>query len=145
MNDIIFKDGYFNSFEKMSDLLLKLFEKAKQKKILDDEFISFLESIFPDKSIDVIETLKRGITKYIYEPSNRIVWSAMGTNQEHFLYPKLFCSCQDFYKNVVIHKKRNYCKHILAQIISEGFKTFKEVKLKETKFKDLVKELKLNI
>ena len=129
----------------MSDLLLKLFEKAKQKKMLDDEFISFLESIFPDKSIDVIETLKRGITKYIYEPSNRIVWAAMGTNQEHFLYPKLFCSCQDFYKNVVIHKKRNYCKHILAQIISEGFKTFKEVKLKETKFKDLVKELKLNI
>lgn len=145
MNDIIFKDGYLNSFEKMSDLLLKLFEKAKHKKMLDDEFISFLESIFPDKSIDVIETLKRGITKYIYEPSNRIVWTAMGTNQEHLLYPKLFCSCQDFYKNVVINKKRNYCKHILAQIISEGFKTFEEVKLKENKFKDLVEELKLNI
>lgn len=145
MNDIIFKDGYFNSFEKMSDLLLTLFEKAKHKKMLDDEFIAFLESIFPDKSIDVIETLKRGITKYIYEPSNRIVWTAMGTNQEHLLYPKLFCSCQDFYKNVVINKKRNYCKHILAQIISEGFKTFKEVKLKENKFKDLIKELKLNI
>ena len=138
MNDIIFKDGYFNSFEKMSDLLLTLFEKAKHKKMLDDEFIAFLESIFPDKSIDVIETLKRGITKYIYEPSNRIVWTAMGTNQEHLLYPKLFCSCQDFYKNVVINKKRNYCKHILAQIISEGFKTFKEVKLKENKFKDLI-------
>lgn len=129
----------------MSDLLLKLYEEAKQKKMLDDDFISFLESIFPDKSIDVIETLKRGITKYFYEPSNRIVWTAMGTNQEHLIYPKLFCSCQDFYKNVVIKKKRNYCKHILAQIISDGFKSFKEVKLEENKFKDLVKELKLNI
>ena len=65
----------------MSDLLLTLFEKAKHKKMLDDEFIAFLESIFPDKSIDVIETLKRGITKYIYEPSNIIVWTAMVTNQ----------------------------------------------------------------
>jgi predicted nucleic acid-binding Zn finger protein len=129
----------------MLDLLLKLFEEAQQKQMLDDDFISFLESIFPDKSIDVIESLRRGITKYIYEPSNRIVWTAMGKNQEHLVYPKLFCSCQDFYKNVVINKKRNFCKHILAQIISEGFKSFKEVKLNEKNFKDLIKELKLNI
>jgi len=128
-----------------NELLLKLFEKAKQKKILDEGFITFIDSIFPDKSVDVIETLKRGITKYVYEPSNRIVWTAMGKNQEHLLYPKIFCSCQDFYKNVVISKKRNYCKHIIAQIISEGFKNFKEIKLKDNKFKDLVKELKLNI
>jgi len=145
LNDSIFKDGYFNSFEKMSDLLLKLFEEAKKKKMLDDEFISFLESIFPEKSIDVIESLKRGITKYIYEPSNRIAWTVMGTNQEHLIYPKLFCSCQDFYKNVVVNKKRNYCKHILAQIISEGLKNYKEVKLEESKFKELVKDLKLVI
>ena len=146
LNDTIFNDGYFNSFEKMSeDLLSKLFEKAKHSIIMDEDFISYIESIFPDKSLDVIETLKRGITKYIYEPSNRTVWTAMGANQEHLLYPKLFCSCQDFYKNVVVHKKRNYCKHILAQLISEGFKNFKEIKLEENKFKDLVKDLKLNI
>ncbi|MFX0027900.1 MAG: SWIM zinc finger family protein [Candidatus Hermodarchaeota archaeon] len=127
------------------DLLLKLSEKAKQKKILDKGFISFIESIFPDKSIDVIETLKRGITRYTYKPSNRIVWTAMGENQEHLIYPKLFCSCQDFYKNVVVNKKRNYCKHILAQIISEGFNNYKEVELEESKFNELFKEFKLNI
>lgn len=142
MNDIIFKDGFFKM---SSDLLLKLFKKAKQKKTLDEEFISYLEGIFPDKSSDVIETLKRGITKYIYEPSNRIVWTAMGTNQEHLIYPKLFCSCQDFYKSVVIQKKRNYCKHLIAQIISEAFNNFKEIRQDDTKFKDLVKELKLII
>ena len=127
------------------DLLLKVFEKAKQKQIMDKDFISFIESIFPDKSNDVIEVLKRGITKYTYKPSNRIVWTAMGKNQEHLIYPRLFCSCQDFYKNVVVHKKRNFCKHILAQVISEGFNKFHEKKLEESKFKKLVKDLKLNI
>jgi len=34
------------------DLLLKVFEKAKQKQIMDKDFISFIESIFPDKSND---------------------------------------------------------------------------------------------
>ena len=125
------------------DLLLKVFEKAKQKRLIDEDFISFIESIFPDKSKDVLEVLKRRITKYTYKPSNRIVWTAMGKNQEHLIYPRLFCSCQDFYKNVVVHKKRNFCKHILAQVISEGFNKFHEKKLEESKFKELVKDLKL--
>jgi len=126
------------------DLLLKVFKKAKHKQLIDEDFISFIESIFPDKSTDVIEAMKRGITKYIYQPSNRIVWTAMGRNQEHLIYPRLFCSCQDFYKNVVVHKKRNFCKHILAQVISEAFNEFKEKRLEDNKFKALIRELKLN-
>ncbi|MHA2128151.1 MAG: hypothetical protein ACXACO_05785 [Promethearchaeota archaeon] len=31
------------------DFLLKVSEKAKQKKLLDEEFMSFLEGRFPDK------------------------------------------------------------------------------------------------
>lgn len=127
------------------DLLLKVFEKAKQKKLLDEEFMSFLESIFPDKSPDVIEVLKRGITRYIYKPSNRIVWTAMGKNQEHLVYPNSFCSCQDYYKNVVINRKRDFCKHILAQIIGEALNNFKQIVLNDNKFKDIVRDLKLHI
>ncbi|MFX0083784.1 MAG: hypothetical protein ACFE94_18690 [Candidatus Hodarchaeota archaeon] len=127
------------------DLLIKIFEVAKQKQIIDEDFISFLESIFPDKSNDVIEVLKRGITKYIYQPSNRIVWTAMGQNQEHLIYPRLFCSCQDFYKNVVVYRKRIFCKHIIAQVISEAFNEFITKELEDSKFKELVRELKLNI
>ncbi|MHA2180710.1 MAG: hypothetical protein ACXAAH_04720 [Promethearchaeota archaeon] len=124
---------------------MKLFEKSKQKKLIDEDFISFIESVFPDKSSDVMETLKRGITKYIYKPSNRVVWGAMGTNQEHLIYPKIFCSCQDFYKSVVVNRTRNFCKHLVAQIISEGLNDFKEITLPDEKFKEFVNELKLNI
>ncbi|MFX1303921.1 MAG: hypothetical protein ACFFBV_03760 [Promethearchaeota archaeon] len=127
------------------DLLLDVFQKATKKKEIDDEFISFLENIFPGKSTNVLDVLKRGIIKYIYKPSNRIVWAAKGENQEHMIYPKLYCSCQDFYKSVVIKKKRHFCKHILAQIISDALNTYEEVILDDKRFKEFVKELKLKI
>ncbi|MFW9896124.1 MAG: hypothetical protein ACFFD7_10005 [Candidatus Thorarchaeota archaeon] len=125
--------------------LLRIFEKAKEKLKIDKDFINFLDRVFPDKSSDVMETLKRGITKYTYKPSNRIVWSAMGANQEHLIYPSLFCSCQDFYKNVVVNRNRDLCKHLVAQVISEALNDFKETTLPDEKFKEFVSELKLKI
>ena len=127
------------------DQLIQVFLKAKKKQVIDEEFISFLDTIFPGRSTNVINVLKRGITKYIYTPSNRAVWAAKGENQEHLIYPKLYCSCQDFYKNVVIKRNRNFCKHILAQIISEALDKFQIVKLEDSKFKELTRDLKLKI
>ena len=127
------------------DLLIKVFEKAKGKQLIDEEIISFLEEIFPDKSSDVFESMKRGITRYVCKPSNRVVWTVMGEKQKHLVYPRLFCSCQDFYKNVVVLSKRKFCKHILAQIIIEAFQTYKEKKLEDIKFKELLSELKLEL
>ena len=127
------------------DLLLKIYKKAKEKQIIDEEFLNFLETCFPDKSRDVIKTLERGITKYLYSPSNRVVWTAKGENQEHMIYPKLYCSCQDFYKSVVIKRKRDFCKHILAQIISEALDCFKIIKLKDNQLEDLIKDFKLKV
>ncbi len=127
------------------DLLLKIYQKAKEKQIIDEEFLTFLESVFPDKSATVIEVIKRGITKYVYTPSNRIVWTAKGENQEHMIYPQLYCSCQDFYKNIVIKRKRDFCKHILAQIISEALKSYKLEKVKDQHFNNLIRDFKLKI
>ncbi len=127
------------------DLLLKIYQKAKEKQIIDEEFLTFLESVFPDKSATVIEVIKRGITKYVYTPSNRIVWTAKGENQEHMIYPQLYCSCQDFYKNIVIKRKRDFCKHILAQIISEALKSYKQEKVKDQHFNNLIRDFKLKI
>ena len=127
------------------DLLFQVFKEAKDKQIIDEKFITFLNDIYPNKSTSVIEVLKRGIIKYIYKPSNRTVWTAQGENQEHLIYPKLYCSCQDFYKNVVIKKKRKFCKHILAQVISEALNQFKIVTLEDNKFRELISELKLKI
>ena len=127
------------------DLYTEVFIKAKKKELIDEEFISFLDRIFPGRSKNVIDVLKRGIIKYIYTPSNRTVWAAKGENQEHLIYPKLYCSCQDFYKNVVIKKKRQFCKHILAQIISEALNKFEQISLEDDDFKNFLSNLKLKV
>ncbi len=125
------------------DLLSEIYSKIKSKELIDEEFINYLESIFPDKSPNILEVIKRGITKYTFKPSNRIVWTAMGENNEYLIYPKIYCGCIDFYKNVIINRIRDFCKHIIAQIICEALNNYKEKKLEDNIFGDFINDLKL--
>ncbi|MFX0057266.1 MAG: hypothetical protein ACFE85_05515 [Candidatus Hodarchaeota archaeon] len=116
---------------------------VKHKGNLDEDLIEYINSIFSDKAERVLEVIEKGISKYIYKPSNRIIWIAMGENCEHIIYPKIFCSCRDFYKNVVIKRKREYCKHLLAQIICEALNDYKTLELDDFEFKNLLNDLEL--
>ncbi len=125
------------------DLLFDVYKCVKEYGIINEDLIKYLESIFPNKSPDVLEVIKRGITKYIYTPSDRIIWTAIGENAEYLIYPKTFCSCSDFYKRVIIEKKRNFCKHLIAQIICEALDNFKVNKLDNINFNKFIKKMKL--
>lgn len=125
------------------DFIFELRSKIKEKKLIDDEVIQYIDLIYPNKSAKVLEVITRGITKYVYKPSNRTIWVALGENCEHLIYSKLFCSCQDFYKNVIIKRKRNFCKHILAQIICEDLNIYHQLELEDEDFKNLIEDLEL--
>lgn len=120
------------------DLIFKLISILKDKSKIDDEIINYLNSIFSENAERVLETIKRGIIKYRIE--DRVIWTAMGENSEHIIYPKIYCSCQDFYLNVVIERKRDYCKHILAQIICDVLNNYAEKDLSYDDFKILFKD-----
>ena len=123
------------------DLLSNFFQIVKKKGAINNELINYIEEIYPNKSQKVLEVINKGVSKYVYKPSNRAVWATLGENCEHLKYPNLFCSSKDFYKNVVVKKKRNFCKHILAQIICNALKLYKEVELKDEDFKKLLNDL----
>jgi predicted nucleic acid-binding Zn finger protein len=125
------------------DLLFDVYSKAKTKSVIDDELINLIDSIFPNKVDKVLEVIKKGIKKYNYKPSNRVIWVALGEACEHLIYPKLYCSCQDFYKNVVIQRKRPFCKHLIAQAICHGMNNFNELDLEDEDFNTLVEDLNL--
>lgn len=125
------------------DLLSEIYLKLKEKGDIDDEFVNYLESIYPDKSSEILQSLKRGITKYIFKPSNRIIWTAIGENDEYLIYPKIYCSCIDFYNRVVIKRKKVVCKHLIAQTISDALNNFKEKKLDDRNYNTFIKELEL--
>ena len=84
------------------DLLFRLQSKVKEREIVDDEVIEYIDSIFSNNSEKVLEVIKRGVIKKKFNPSKRIIWIAVGEKCEHLVYPMLYCSCQDFYKNVVV-------------------------------------------
>jgi len=125
------------------DLLFDISLIAEKKNAIDEELTNFIDEVFPDKVDKVLKVIKRGISKYIFNPSKRIIWIALGENDEYLIYPKLYCSCQDFYKTVVIQRKRSFCKHLLAQVICESLPDFKEIELKDDEFNEFVDDLHL--
>jgi len=125
------------------DLLIQLFIKVQEKKEIDEKVLNFINKYFSGGPEKVLDVIKRGIIKRIYLPSERIAWIAIGDNSEHLLYPKLFCSCQDFYKNVVINRIRPFCKHLIAQVIAEALGQYKTENLSDEDFKEIIKELSL--
>lgn len=125
------------------DLLSEIYSKIKNKGLIDEDFVNFIESIFPDKSPNILKVIKRGITKYIFKPSDKIVWTAMGQNNEYLIYPKVYCGCIDFYKNVVIKRIRGFCKHIIAQVICEALDNYQISIIEDDKFANFMEHLKL--
>ena len=123
------------------DLLFDVYSIAKEKGVIDDELINFIDTIFPNKADKVLDVIKKGITKYTYKPSNRVIWLALGENREYLIYPKLYCSCLNFYKEVVINQSIGYCKHLITQVICEALNKYKKVELKDKEFEDLINNL----
>lgn len=59
------------------------------------------------------------IKKYVFKPSNRTLWVAIGQNAEYLIYSHAeYCSCSDFYFRVLDNEKA-YCYHLLAQKMAE--------------------------
>jgi len=126
------------------DLLSIVFQKVKEKGVIDDELIKYIDDLFSDKSASILEVVQRGFVKYTYEPSMKVVWSVRAKKhpeEEYFIYPKIYCSCRDFYKAVVLERKRSFCKHILAQVICEALNSFKNKRLEDRSFKNRIPSL----
>ena len=60
------------------------------------------------------------VKKYVFKPSNRTLWIAIGQNAEYMIYSKAgYCSCSDFYFRVLDNEKA-HCYHVLAQRLAEA-------------------------
>ena len=129
------------------DLLFSIHEKVKKKGFLDEKLINYIDSLFSERIIDIINVIERSFQKIIFDPSKRSIWiipTRKDPERIYVIYPKLYCSCWDFYKRVVIEKKRSFCKHILAQTICEALGNFEIVNLEDVEFQKYIEYLKLN-
>lgn len=64
------------------------------------------------------------VKKYVFQPSGRVLWVAIGQNAEYLIYPHSgYCGCSDFYFRVLDHEKA-LCYHVLAQKLGEALNHF---------------------
>jgi len=78
------------------------------------------------------------IKKYVFKPSNRTLWVAIGQNAEYLIYSNAgYCSCSDFYFRVLDHEKA-YCYHILAQKIAEALNHYDLVEEEDEAYEPLL-------
>jgi len=67
-----------------------------------------------------IEVVNRGrVKKYVFVPSGRVTWIVVGRRKDYWVIPRLYCSCDDFYINVISRGSAPLCYHLLAQAIAE--------------------------
>ncbi len=120
---------------------LKFFNILQEKKPDLRKLISLVEQFFPNKKEKIFETLRRGTVKYECYPSQRIIWIVKGNNKDYHILPKVYCSCSDFYKNVVISRNQDFCKHLIVQVISESLDDYTTIRLKDRDFQKLIDSL----
>ena len=139
------KTLYSPIFFMRKNVFNSIFKEIEETKVLDKDLENELKALFPDKFEKAVETMEKGIIQYTFTPSKRILWTAIGEEREHIIYPRLYCDCLDFYKNVVINKKNTICKHLLALELAQILKRFKKINLKDEEFKKIYKNNILKI
>ena len=86
---------------------------------------------------------QKRIKKYIFKPSNRVIWVAIGIKSEYQILPTSgYCDCSDFYFRV-IDQEIGFCYHLLSQRLAEALKTYDEVHESDEFYEELMMEWRI--
>lgn len=85
--------------------------------------------------------LRGQVLKYVFKPSGNYFYIVEGPTGKHVVMGDIYCSCMDFYLNVVIRGKRKYCYHIAAVDISEDLGTLRVRELKDPELIGFLREI----
>ncbi len=121
-----------------------LFKELKEKGVLSENLLERFVLKYGElfwRAIKAVE--EKRVKKYVFKPGGKSLWIVIGKTRKYLVIPDFYCSCDDFYFNVVTRKKRQICYHILARKIAEALKLYQIINLKDDSFKDVLNEIKL--
>jgi len=88
-----------------------------------------------------IEAVNQGrVKKYVFIPSGRVYWVVVGRGRDYWVIPGRYCSCDDFFINVVARSKVKECYHLKAQEIAEREGKYEEFKVEDSEGERLIEE-----
>ena len=115
-------------------VLQQVIRELRTDKELSRPNWQMLRSIFGKRFFQAWDlVVKRRIKKYIFRPSEREVWIAIGNSGEYLIYPHAgYCSCSDFYFRV-LDEEVAFCYHLIAQKLAEALEYYDTI-LEEDEF-----------
>ncbi len=124
--------------EELTEILME------SKGVLDAKLLEKLSYRFGRFRVEkAIRTVMDGRVKlYVFKPSGRILWVVEGKEKRRFILPASgYCSCEDFYFNVVDGKAR-LCYHVIAQRIASLCSRYDVVEAKDDLYDEFIKEFR---
>ncbi len=125
------------------DTLNAICKAAKHEDKLSGKNLTDLYDLFGQRFTKALEALKENrVKKYVFKPSNRIVWIVVGRERDYLLMPEAeFCMCDDFYFRV-LDKKVHLCYHLIAQKIARNLCWFEVIDENDELYQSLMNEWK---
>jgi len=108
---------------------------------VSEAHLKLLAEVFGQRSARALEALNEGrIKKYVFKPSNRVVWIVVGKRRDYLIKPEAdYCSCDDFYFQF---DHGHLCYHIIAQKLAEAAGKYDLFEDDDQFFDVLIKEWK---
>jgi len=96
-----------------------------------------------ERAIKLVE--EKGVTRYVFKPSGRIVWMVKGRRRPYQVIPATpYCSCDDFYFRV-LGGKRGVCYHLIAQRLASALGEYVEIELPDKRYREIIDKLRPEI
>jgi len=125
------------------ELLEQVCKEAKEKGKLIGSHLNLLYETFGMRFSKAWEALKEGrIKKYVFKPSNRVVWIVVGKERDYLIIASAdFCMCDDFYFRV-LDQRIHLCYHLIAQKIAEALDWYDKIEEHDDLYNSLMEEWK---
>jgi predicted nucleic acid-binding Zn finger protein len=131
--------------EKINEIetLNSICRQAKKEGKLSGKNLTALYDLFGTRFTKALEALKENrVKKYIFKPSNRIVWIVIGRERDYLIMPQAeFCTCDDFYFRV-LDKQVHLCYHLIAQKIASNLGWYEVITENDELYDSLMAEWK---
>ncbi|MBS7250705.1 MAG: hypothetical protein KIH08_08990 [Candidatus Freyarchaeota archaeon] len=122
---------------------MEIIERINANKCITGENLEKLVSHFGERIWKALRAVtEKRVTKYIFKPSDKEIWTVSGKNRDYLVISDFYCTCDDFYINVVIRKKSKVCYHILAKKLGEALDLYTSTYQTDDNYEKLMLKLK---
>ncbi|MHA1840062.1 MAG: hypothetical protein ACTSVM_03380 [Candidatus Ranarchaeia archaeon] len=120
--------------------------EIQRNKYISGKNLVALADLYKERFWRAIQAVaEQRVKRYVFQPSQRVRWIVVGRERDYLILPEHYCSCQDFYIKVVIHRQIRFCYHLISMLIAEALGLYSDIKVEDERYFDLMQSWKLDM